>query len=586
MIAQLGNRAELKAVLRSIVELSKNLVQADTATLYIYDTATATYNMATDLGATKPLDRMPRESGPTAKIVGEKKLLFSNNALEHPLFGNSPYTRSENIRSVAGVPLERGGTIIGVLYFNYRTPDQITEERIRIIELFAQLAATAIDNTRLLEERDQIAQTLALLHKVGRSILSTQELSRIVESSEGVGISDIEQVRIHVLEQIAKAAVQALAIDIVTVYEYDQAINDFKLPPAMAGGLREPGIPRRTKIYPDDAAVILINKGFDSYFARDAQHDEIMCGPLQFDHEGRPKQRFVYRENIVSSGILRLKAGAETVGVMFVNFRAPQQFSDEQKAVISVFADQAALAIQNARIYKRIAEELIAEQKKRLTAKFDNVAGAFFHRVVNEIGTISVATGEIRYVITPSTPEYQEILWHLNQIDTDVTRFKTLADKVRFPFKRMSPSQVNINQCVSDTLEQMTIPPNVRVVKELANFPLIVSIDASMFVTILRNILDNALEAMPSGGVLTVCTRLAVDGTRTFIEIDVRDTGKGIPEHMQVNLFEPFTTRKEKGTGIGLWQCKTFLERIGGTVAVKSELTKGSIFTISLPLAS
>jgi signal transduction histidine kinase len=576
--------AELKNVLRSIVELAKDLMQADIATLYIYDAATDTYNMATDLGATKPLDRTPRESGVTTTIVKGRKLVYSNNASEDSLFLQSPFTKNEGIDSVLGIPLEREDAVIGVMYFNYRTRNQITEERLRIVMPFVRVAAIAIESTR-------IAQTLGVLHEVGQSILSTQEFSNALELAHGQ-ISGMSGVTVQILNKIVRTALEVLKTDIVTLYMYDKKISQFELPPVMAGDLREASIPRRTKIYPDDAARIVLDEKLDYYYARDSQNDPIMCGELKFDHEGRPRQRFVQREGIVSSGILRLKAGDETVGVMFVNFRTRQEFLTEQKAVIGVFANQAALAVQNMRLYSHILDALLAEQKMRLdaeekvmTAKLDDVAGTFFHRVVNEIGTIPFAAKRLRKAIS-AVPNKQDILWYLDQIEKDVERFVTLAEKVSFPFTHMDPRPLDITRFVPETISQITKPDNVRVIEEVEPTQSVVNIDSSMFAAILRNLTDNAIGAMPDGGTLTIRTRRISQEKMQFAEIEVQDTGTGIPAEVLTDLFRPFTKGKTKGMGIGLWQCKTFLERVGGAIQVRSELGKGSIFTIRLPIVS
>lgn len=581
---------ELKSVLHSIVGFAREVVQADTATLYIYDPSIDTFNMATDMGGTKPLeavDRKPRPSGTTATIVKTKKPLFSNNAQEHPLFKASPYTQKEGICSVAGIPLIRDDTVIGVLYFNYRSTDQITEDRKRIFEPFAQVAAIAIESTRLLEERSRMAEALAALHRAGESILSTRDFFLALENREiqSLGI-DAASVYV-VLEKIVKTAVKVLNADIVTIYQYDQAINDFQLPPVIAGDLREAGIPRRTKIYPDDAAALVMQQSIDAYFARDSQNDQIMCGQLQYDHEGRPKERFVGREGIVSSCILRLRAEEEIVGVMFVNFRTPQAFSDEQKAVVSVFADQAARAIQNARLYKSIFDTLATEQKKRLEAerkaRFDNLAGTFFHRVVNEVGTIRAATAELRQLIPATTAGYDDIALELNSIDRDVDRFITFARKIR-QRQPLEPSRVDVNEQVAHILSDVRVPSNIRLSSNLVNLPLTISIDISLFITFVRNLLDNAADAMPDGGVLTVTTREIVDGTSKFAEIEIQDTGVGIPEDVMNTLFEPLSTTKPGGTGVGLYHSKAIVEDVGGSIQVRTAVGKGSTFTVRLPL--
>ncbi len=97
----------------------------------------------------------------------------------------------------------------------------------------------------------------------------------------------------------------------------------------------------------------------------------------------------------------------------------------------------------------------------------------------------------------------------------------------------------------------------------------------------LVNLLINAREAMPDGGRLTVTTRR---GDEDAVEIEVADTGCGIPEANLSRIFEPFFTTKEYGTGLGLTNVKRLVEDNGGTLTVTSEEGKGSSFTVRFPV--
>lgn len=99
---------------------------------------------------------------------------------------------------------------------------------------------------------------------------------------------------------------------------------------------------------------------------------------------------------------------------------------------------------------------------------------------------------------------------------------------------------------------------------------------------VLFNIFKNALEAMPQGGQLTVAVELQEDQ----LQITVTDTGHGIsPDHMQ-NLFIPFFSTKEGGTGLGLTICRGLIDQHGGEIKIDSEVGRGTTCTIRLPLSS
>jgi signal transduction histidine kinase len=101
------------------------------------------------------------------------------------------------------------------------------------------------------------------------------------------------------------------------------------------------------------------------------------------------------------------------------------------------------------------------------------------------------------------------------------------------------------------------------------------------------NLAINAVQAMSSGGKLVISTAPRTGGRRgapaQFLEIRFRDTGPGIPAPELKNLFIPFYTTKDKGTGLGLPISQRIIENHGGTIEVRSRVGVGSTFTVVLP---
>ncbi len=105
---------------------------------------------------------------------------------------------------------------------------------------------------------------------------------------------------------------------------------------------------------------------------------------------------------------------------------------------------------------------------------------------------------------------------------------------------------------------------------------------ADELMQLVLNLLVNAIDAMPEGGTLRICTR-ATSEPPDHIEVVISDTGSGISPHMQQRIFEPFVTTREQGTGLGLSICSQIVERHGGRIALASRLDAGSTFTVVLP---
>jgi two-component system sensor histidine kinase HydH len=105
-----------------------------------------------------------------------------------------------------------------------------------------------------------------------------------------------------------------------------------------------------------------------------------------------------------------------------------------------------------------------------------------------------------------------------------------------------------------------------------------VRVDPEKMRQVLLNLCNNAIEAMPAGGTLILKAYARSDS----LNIEVIDTGSGIPAGLDV--FQPFATTKEKGTGLGLMIVRQILAAHGGSVSYESELGKGTTFRVSLPL--
>jgi signal transduction histidine kinase len=104
---------------------------------------------------------------------------------------------------------------------------------------------------------------------------------------------------------------------------------------------------------------------------------------------------------------------------------------------------------------------------------------------------------------------------------------------------------------------------------------------ASALRRVVLNLVQNALEAMPQGGTLT----LAGEPSATHVQLHVRDTGSGIPAEQLGQIFEPLYTTKPEGTGLGLYIVQEIVEAHGGQVTVDSVVGQGTTFTVTLPLA-
>jgi signal transduction histidine kinase len=137
----------------------------------------------------------------------------------------------------------------------------------------------------------------------------------------------------------------------------------------------------------------------------------------------------------------------------------------------------------------------------------------------------------------------------------------------------------NIEAVLSIVEHQFNLA-NIQIKRNYSdNLPLIL-IDEHQMQEVFMNLLNNANDAMPQGGIINVATSLEGD----FLRIDFQDIGIGMSEDIMKRLFEPFFTTKEKGTGLGLSVCYGIIKVHNGELRFESKLGKGTTATILLPL--
>ena len=131
--------------------------------------------------------------------------------------------------------------------------------------------------------------------------------------------------------------------------------------------------------------------------------------------------------------------------------------------------------------------------------------------------------------------------------------------------------------------EWLQLPASHRVrlrVEGIADLGL-VAVHPSTLRRALLNLVQNALEAMPEGGTLT----LRGAGAAPYVQLQLCDTGSGIPAEQLAQLFEPLQTTKPEGIGLGLYIAREIVAAHGGQITVESVIGQGTTFTLTLPRA-
>ncbi len=267
---------------------------------------------------------------------------------------------------------------------------------------------------------------------------------------------------------------------------------------------------------------------------------------------------------------------------------------EDQISLLKLLANHAALALENAEAYqnledkvKQLADTLVKLQEtqdKLVRSEQLATIGKMAAHVAHEIRNPLTAIGGFAKSVLKNPNKLENVERSAQIIDKEVERLEKILKnvlnftRISMPFKRKK----NINQIIQDivTLQQPVLRNGISLHIELdKNFPEFYFDDEQMKQAVM-NVVSNSISSIKDKGEVTIRTLRE----NNFAVVEIVDTGIGISKENLINIFNPFFTTRQDGTGLGLAVTQMILEGHDGKIMVESILNKGSVFRLKLPL--
>ncbi len=269
---------------------------------------------------------------------------------------------------------------------------------------------------------------------------------------------------------------------------------------------------------------------------------------------------------------------------------SPDLSAADAEQILRIVASQVAVAAENARLYeglRRQMDELRAMQAQLVQSAKLAAIGELAANVAHEINNPMTSILGYATLLLDENVESGTRTDYLKTIQSEALRIReTVRALLDFSRQRdFTKERVDVTQAVKDTLalvRRHAALSNIAIQETYDPELPLIDVDVPQCKQVFLNLITNALDAMPHGGTLTVAA--AREGE--LVRVDFGDTGAGIPAPNLGKIFDPFFTTKPavKGTGLGLSVSLGIIQSHGGTIDVKSEVGKGSLFSVKLPI--
>jgi signal transduction histidine kinase len=259
-----------------------------------------------------------------------------------------------------------------------------------------------------------------------------------------------------------------------------------------------------------------------------------------------------------------------------------RDFSDWDKKMLSFLSNHAAVAIKDAELLRQLKEAQERQATAESMAAMGDVAANLVHQLNNKIGAISVRVQGIEAKCAPTLAENQYLEASLQEIAASTRQALAIVQESMAPLQPLQPRPLSVIDCLEQALARAALPASISVsISGLEVLPVVLASEKQLEL-VFYNLIDNAGKAMGASGELFITGWQRDD----FVAVSFTDTGPGIAPERQQAIFEFAAAPGQLAANrlsFGLWWVKTFVNRFGGRIELKSKPGQGSTFTVWLP---
>jgi len=462
----------------------------------------------------------------------------------------------DEVRSELAVPLEVRGEVHGVINVDSDVPAAFSASDQALLEALAGQASHVIQNTWLYEQARLKARLLESLVSVGQTINSALNVD-------------------EALQVITREACQLMRAKVCSLLLLDDSREWLDL---RASHGASPEYVNKPRLSLGESLVGMVVRR-----KKPVQVEDVRNSALYQNVE------VAQREGLVSLLSVPLLYRQQAIGALSIYTERPHSFSNEEIRILSALAELSAVAIEKARLYERIMtmeEEL--RQSERLSA-LGLLAAEVAHEIRNPLTVMKMLFHSLDLRYPETDPRARDASLMAEKMDHLNKTVERILDFARSVEPQWAP--VNLNELIGDLgllIRHKLKNQSIQLVPKLAADLPIIQADATQLEQAFLNLALNAVEAMPTGGKLSITTRaLPRRGpTPTHVVVEFKDTGGGFSAAARQRVFGSLlATTKRTGTGLGLAIVNRVVETHLGKLRIRSREGHGAAFCVILPLS-